>query len=86
MTKEKPKSLFEKDEPIEHNNSEMAHEEHAEPIEHPEEDATGISPTSEEKQMHPALAILMNKLNEPEEDEPLMPHKVGGIKKNKSKG
>ena len=84
MKKEKPESMFgeEENEMPEHNSEEMAHEEHAEPIEHPEEDAAG-APTS---QMHPALAILEKKLTEPDEEEPLMPHKIGGIKKNKSKG
>lgn len=82
--KEKSKSMFGgKEEMAEHNEPEMSHEEHAEgETEHPEMDATGV-PMHEEAPMHPALAMAMNKLTEPDEEEPLMPHKVGGIKKFK---
>jgi hypothetical protein len=66
MTKEKPKSMFEK-KPME------TEHEAALGADHPEQDATG-SP------VHPQLQALMSKLEEPEE-EPLMPHKVMGIKK-----
>ena len=84
MTKEKPKTMFgEKEEEMPaHNKAEEAHEEHEE-TEHPEMDATGASTHKEDEPMHPALSILMNKLTEPEEEEPLMPHHIGGIKKNK---
>lgn len=70
-TKEKPKSMFGSE-------KEMPETEHETNLgaEHPEEDATG-SP------VHPELQTLMSKLAEPEE-EPLMPHKVMGIKKKQS--
>lgn len=67
--KEKPKSMFGSEEPKE---AEPMEVEHA-GSEHPQSDATG-------EPIHPKLQELMAKLKEPE-DEPLMPHKIVGIKK-----
>ena len=72
MTKEKPNSMFGSEE---HAEKEPMETEHEETLggEHPESNATG-------EPVHPKLQELMAKLGEPEE-EPLMPHKVVGIKK-----
>ena len=68
----KPKSMFESEELKEKEPMKTEHEENL-GGEHPQEDAAG-------QPVHPKLQELMAKLGEPEE-EPLMPHKVVGIKK-----
>ncbi len=68
----KPKSMFESEG---HEPEEKIESEQNLGGEHKEQDATG-------EPVHPKLQELMAKLGEPEE-EPLMPHKVVGIKKKK---